>query len=173
MLFTSFSAIEVTPRLLANSFQALLLLSLQCFSCFSPDGLQHVSTGSKGGMHRYSAAQHAGNIIYLGLPVIAAQFGQEGLLYGRIFRAGIKHNDVDARGGYHITREIIEHKVRLGRIFNINTIAIITGFLLFLLSIKLPKFVLILSGRWERPTPTVNDIHCHGDLFCRRPEDDP
>jgi malate permease and related proteins len=86
MLLTSFSAIEVTPRLLANSLQTLLLAALTCSSCSSPDGLPPGSSEIEGG-HASIFRLHSmlGNIIYLGLPVIAVQFGQEGLLYGSMF----------------------------------------------------------------------------------------
>lgn len=147
MLFTSFSAIEVTPRLLANSLQALLLAVLTMLFMLFAGWLTARIYGIKGG-HASIFRLHSmlGNIIYLGLPVIAAQFGQEGLLYGSIFV--LVSNILMWTLGVAIISpgKSISIKSGILRIFNINTIAIITGFLLFLLSIKLPKFVLDTVG---------------------------
>ncbi len=147
MLFTSFSSIEVTPRLLANSLQALLLAVLIMLFMLFAGWLTTVIFGIKGG-HGSIFRLHSmlGNIIYLGLPVISAQFGQEGLLYGSIFvlvsnilmwtlGVGI----ISPAGSFRL-------KSMVQRIFNINTIAIISGFLLFLFSLKLPQFVLDTVG---------------------------
>jgi predicted permease len=56
MFLTNFSKIDLTPELLSGSLQAIFRLHSML-----------------------------GNIIYLGLPLIASQFGKEGLLYGSVF----------------------------------------------------------------------------------------
>ena len=147
MLFTSFSAIEVTPRLLANSLQALLLAVLITLFMLFAGWLTTLISGIKGG-HASIFRLHSmlGNIIYLGLPVISAQFGQEGLLYGSIFV--LVSNILMWTLGVAIIAPAGSFSLKSGlrRIFNINTIAIISGFLLFLFSVKLPQFVLDTVG---------------------------
>ncbi len=147
MLFTSFSAIEVTPRLLANSLQALLLAVLIMLFMLFAGWLTTLISGIKGG-HASIFRLHSmlGNIIYLGLPVISAQFGQEGLLYGSIFV--LVSNILMWTLGVAIITPAGSFSLKSGlrRIFNINTIAIISGFLLFLFSVKLPQFVLETVG---------------------------
>lgn len=147
MLFTSFSAIEVTPRLLANSLQALLLAVLVMLFMLFTGWLTTLISGIKGG-HASIFRLHSmlGNIIYLGLPVISAQFGQEGLLYGSIFV--LVSNILMWTLGVAIIAPAGSFSLKSGlrRIFNINTIAIISGFLLFLFSVKLPQFVLDTVG---------------------------
>ena len=147
MLFTSFSAIDVTPRLLANSLQALLLAVLIMLFMLFAGWLTTLISGIKGG-HASIFSLHSmlGNIIYLGLPVISAQFGQEGLLYGSIFV--LVSNILMWTLGVAIITPAGSFSLKSGlrRIFNINTIAIISGFLLFLFSVKLPQFVLETVG---------------------------
>lgn len=147
MLFTSFSAIEVTPRLLENSLQALLLAVLIMLFMIFAGWLTTLISGIKGG-HASIFRLHSmlGNIIYLGLPVISAQFGQEGLLYGSIFV--LVSNILMWTLGVAIITPVGSYSLKSGlrRIFNINTIAIISGFLLFLFSVKLPQFVLDTVG---------------------------
>jgi len=147
MLFTSFSAIEVTPRLLANSLQSLLLAVIIMLFMLFAGWLTTRIAGIKGGAASiFRLHSMLGNIIYLGLPVIAAQFGQEGLLYGSIFV--LASNILMWTLGVAIITpgKSFSLKSGLSRIVNINTIAIITGFLLFLFSIRLPKFVLDTVG---------------------------
>lgn len=147
MLFTSFSAIEVTPRLLANSLQALLLAVLVILFMLFAGWLTTVIFGIKGS-HGSIFRLHSmlGNIIYLGLPVISAQFGQEGVLYGSMFV--LVSNILMWTLGVGILTPAGSFSLKSGmkKIFNINTIAIIAGFLLFLLSVKLPQFILDSVG---------------------------
>ncbi len=147
MLLTSFSAIEVTPRLLANSLQTLLLAALTMLFMLFAGWMTTIIFKIKGG-HASIFRLHSmlGNIIYLGLPVISAQFGQEGLLYGSLFVL-VSNILMWTLGVAIITPgKSFTMKDGLLRILNINTIAIITGFLLFLFSIKLPQFVLDSVG---------------------------
>ena len=147
LLFTSFSAIEVSPRLLANSLQAILLAALIMLFMLSAGSVAARIYGIKGA-HASIFRLHSmlGNIIYLGLPVISAQFGQEGLLYGSLFVL-VSNIMMWTLGVAIITPgNSFSLKTGLKKIFNINTIAIISGFLLFLFSIRLPKFVLDTVG---------------------------
>lgn len=147
LLFTSFSAIEVSPRLLANSLQAILLAALIMLFMLAAGSVAARIYGIKGA-HASIFRLHSmlGNIIYLGLPVISAQFGQEGLLYGSLFVL-VSNIMMWTVGVAIITPgNSFSLKTGLKKIFNINTIAIISGFLLFLFSIRLPKFVLDTVG---------------------------
>ncbi len=147
LLFTSFSAIEVSPRLLANSLQAILLAALIMLFMLAAGSIAARIYGIKGA-HASIFRLHSmlGNIIYLGLPVISAQFGQEGLLYGSMFVL-VSNIMMWTLGVAIITPgNSFSLKTGLKKIFNINTIAIISGFLLFLFSIRLPKFVLDTVG---------------------------
>lgn len=147
LLFTSFSAIEVSPRLLANSLQAILLAALIMLFMLAAGSVAARIYGIKGA-HASIFRLHSmlGNIIYLGLPVISAQFGQEGLLYGSMFVL-VSNIMMWTLGVAIITPgNSFSLKTGLKKIFNINTIAIISGFLLFLFSIRLPKFVLDTVG---------------------------
>jgi predicted permease len=147
MLLTSFSSIDVTPALLVNSLQALLLAVITMLFMLFAGWLSTRIYGITGG-HASIFRLHSmlGNIIYLGLPVISAQFGQEGLLYGSIFV--LVSNIMMWTVGVTLIKpdKSFSLKAGLKRILNINTIAIISGFLLFLFSIKLPKFVLDTVG---------------------------
>ncbi len=147
MLFTSFSTIDVTPRLLANSLQALLLSVVVLLLMLAAGWLTTLIFNIKGG-HAAIFRLHSmlGNIIYLGLPVIAAQFGQEGVLYGSIFVLVSNILMWTLGVGIISSGKEFSRRERLGKILNINTIAIISGFLLFLFSVRLPPFVLDTVG---------------------------
>ena len=147
MLLTSFSAIEVTPRLLSNSLQTLLLAALtMLFMLFAGWLTTRIFRIEGGHASIFRLHSMLGNIIYLGLPVIASQFGQEGLLYGSLFVL-VSNILMWTLGVAIITPgKSFSLKDGLLRIFNINTIAILTGFTLFLFSVKLPQFVLDSVG---------------------------
>lgn len=147
MLLTSFSTIEVTPRLLANSLQTLLLAAVTMLFMLLAGYITTLVFRIRGS-HASIFRLHSmlGNIIYLGLPVISAQFGQEGVLYGSLFV--LVSNILMWTLGVAIITPGKGARVRdsLSNILNINTIAIITGFLLFIFSIRLPQFVLDSVG---------------------------
>lgn len=105
MLFTSFSAIEVTPRLLANSLQALLLAAIiMLFMLFAGWLATLVYRIRDGHASIFRLHSMLGNIIYLGLPVISAQFGQ-GSALREYFRIGFKYPDVDGGSGNYFPRK--------------------------------------------------------------------
>jgi predicted permease len=147
MLLTNFSRIDLTPRLLSNSLQILLLSALVLLFMLFIGWLTSRLLGLTGGASAiFRVHSMLGNIIYLGLPVISSLFGKEGLLYGSIFTLvsnmfmwtiGVATISTD---GHAFSRK------NLIRILNINTIAIVTGFILFLCSVKLPKIILDSVG---------------------------
>ena len=147
MLLTSFSAIEVTPRLLANSLQTLLLAALtMLFMLFAGWLTTRIFRIEGGHASIFRLHSMLGNIIYLGLPVISAQFGQEGLLYGSLFVL-VSNILMWTLGVAIITPgKSFSIKDGLRSILNINTIAILTGFVLLLFSVRLPQFVLDSVG---------------------------
>jgi malate permease and related proteins len=147
MLLTNFSRIDLTPRLLSNSFQILLLSTMVLLFMLLAGWLTaRIMQLKEGAASIFRVHSMLGNIIYLGLPVISALFGKEGLLYGSIFilvsnllmwTVGVAA--IRAEGNIFSVKNLM-------RILNINTISIITGFILFLFSVKLPKIVLDSLG---------------------------
>jgi len=147
MLLTNFSRISLTPRLLSNSLQVLLISALVLLFMLFIGWLTSRMMGLKGGAASiFRVHSMLGNIIYLGLPVISALFGTEGLLYGSIFIL-VSNILMWTVGVATLTTEgKALSKKNLIRILNINTIAITTGFILFILSVKLPEIVLDSVG---------------------------
>lgn len=166
MLLTNFSNIDITPRLLSNSLQALLLSVMVMLFMLFAGWLISAIAGIKGG-HAAIFRLHSmlGNVIYLGLPIILSQFGKEGLLYGSIFI--LVSNIMMWTVGVTVITPGKTHSigVNIGRMFNINTIAIITGFVLFLLSIKLPPFILKSVGSLGSTTTYLSMIYIGSILY--------
>lgn len=147
MLLTNFSRIDLTPRLLSNSLQVLVISILVLFFMLLVGWLTSKMAGLRGSSAAiFRLHSMLGNVIYLGLPVISSLFGEEGLLYGSIFV--LVSNILMWTVGVAVITPGTSFSIRknLGRIFNPNTIAIITGFLLFLLSLKLPSLILDSVG---------------------------
>jgi len=148
MLFTNFSRINLTPRLLGNSLLCLILSAAVLLFMLSVGWLTsrilRLKPGDSGIFRIHSML---GNIIYLGFPVIYSLFGNEGLLYASIF-ALVSNILMWTVGVMTISsgrqRSFMEN---LKHVLNPNSVAIVTGFILFLLSIKIPKILLEpLSG---------------------------
>jgi malate permease and related proteins len=147
MLLTNFSRIDLTPRLLSNSLLILLLSALvllfMLFVGWLTTKIFRMKPGEAGIFKIHSML---GNIIYLGFPVILALFGKEGLLYASIFTL-VSNFLMWTVGVLTITQgKNISIKESVRHILNPNTIAIVVGFILFLISVKLPKIVLDSIG---------------------------
>lgn len=166
LFFTNFSKINLTPDLLSGSMQALLLSLIVLLLMLFMGWLVSKLAGLKGS-HSEIFMLHSmlGNTIYLGLPLISAQFGKKGILYGSIFilvanilmwTVGIAV--VSPNKGFSL-------KVSLLRIFNINSVAIISGFILFLLSIKLPSIILDSVGALGSTTTYLSMIYIGAVLY--------
>ncbi|HOK25729.1 MAG TPA: AEC family transporter [Bacteroidales bacterium] len=147
MLLASFGSIDATPRLLTNSlefiglsFFSIMLLFIAGTAASSILKLK----GEESAIFRIHSMM--GNIIYLAFPVIYSLYGQEGILYGSIFT--IVSNVVLWTLGIVIIagNSKISVKESFKYIINPNTIAILTGFCLFLLHIKLPKIIIDSVG---------------------------
>lgn len=143
MLFTNFLRLDATPELLANSFVVLsvsgfmilflLLLGWIATRIFSLKGREAAI---------FKAHSMFGNTIFLGFPLIFALFGEEGLLYATMFQ--LVSNIIMWTVGVIVLTygEGVDWKKSIKRVLNPNTIAILTGFIFFLLSIKLPRIIL-------------------------------
>lgn len=147
MLFTNFSRIDLTPRLLTNSLMVLLLSAMILLFMLSVGWLTSkilkLKPGEAGIFRLHSML---GNIIYLGFPVISSLFGKEGLLYASIFTL-VSNFLMWTVGVLTITHgRNLSMKDSIRHFFNPNTVAIVSGFLLFLLSVKLPDIILDSLG---------------------------
>jgi len=166
MLLTNFSRIDLTPRLLSNSLQVLVLSIFVLFFMLLIGWLTSKIAGLKGSSAAiFRLHSMLGNVIYLGLPVISSLFGEEGLLYGSIFV--LVSNILMWTVGVAVITPGTSFSIRknLGRILNLNTIAIITGFILFLLSIKLPPIILDSVGALGRANTYLSMIYIGAVLW--------
>lgn len=142
MLFTNFLKLEATPRLLANSFVVLSITGFVVFFLLLVGWLSSRIYGIQG---REAAVfrTHSmfGNTIFLGFPLINALFGPEGLLYASMYQL-ISNVIMWTVGVIVLTYENgASWKKNLKKVINPNTIATLTGFTFFILSIKLPKLL--------------------------------
>jgi malate permease and related proteins len=143
MVFTNFTKISVTDRLLANSLLFLVLsfivLMIMLFVGWLTAHILKLKGGASGIFRIHSML---GNIMYLGFPVISALFGNEGLLYASIF--ALVSNILMWTVGVMTISSGHEGSFLKGmrHILNPNSIAVVAGFVLFLLSVRLPKVVL-------------------------------
>lgn len=166
LLFTNFSKVDLTPELLAGSMQALLLSLFVLLFMLLIGTITARIVGLKGSQAAiFRLHSMLGNIIYLGLPLISAQFGKEGLLYASLFV--LVSNILMWTVGVAIITpgSSIGLRNNLVKLFNINTIAIITGFVLFLLSVKLPSIVLDSVGALGSTTTYLSMIYIGSVLY--------
>jgi predicted permease len=143
MLFTNFLKLEATPKLLANSF---VVLSVTVFVVFFMLLLGWSSSRIFNIRGREAAVFRAhsmfGNTIFLGFPLINALFGAEGLLYASMYQLA-SNVIMWTVGVIVLTYENgTSWKKSLLKVINPNTIATLTGFMFFVLSIKLPKLII-------------------------------
>lgn len=166
LFFTNFSKINLTPELLSGSLQAMLLsLIVLLFMLFMGWAVSMLAglKGSHGSIFKLHSM--LGNTIYLGLPLISVQFGKEGILYGSIFI--LVANILMWTLGVAVVTPVkgISLKQSLMRIFNINSIAIISGFILFLLTIKLPPIILDSVGALGGTTTWLSMLYVGSILY--------
>jgi malate permease and related proteins len=147
MLLTNFSRIDITPRLLINSF-SMVWMSFAVMMFMLLTGW----LGSK--LLRLSQSESAifkthsmfGNIIYLGFPVVYALFGEEGLLYASMLQlvsnllmwtVGVVMLSVG--NGSSVRQSFL-------KVLNVNTLAITLGLIMFLTGVKMPEFLMTPLG---------------------------
>ncbi len=166
LLFTNFSKIDLTPELLSSSMQALLL-SLFVLLFMLLMGVVTAKLFGLRGSHEAIFRLHSmlGNIIYLGLPLISSQFGREGLLYASLFV--LVSNILMWTVGVAVVMpgSKFSLKSNLLKLLNINTIAILSGFVLFLVSVKLPPIILDSVGALGSTTTYLSMIYIGAMLY--------
>jgi malate permease and related proteins len=142
MLFTNFLRLDVTPRLLSNSFIVLsvsgfmililLLVSWITANIFDIKGREAAV---------FKAHSMFGNTIFLGFPLIHALYGEEGLLYATMYQL-VSNMIMWTVGVIVLTHGSgVSWKKNLLRVINPNTIAILLGLAFFIFSIKLPNLI--------------------------------
>jgi malate permease and related proteins len=166
LLFTNFSKVDLTPELLSNSMQALLLALFVLLFMLLMGTVTAKLFGLRGS-HEAIFRLHSmlGNIIYLGLPLIATQFGREGLLYASLFI--LVSNILMWTIGVAVVMPGSKFSLKgnLLKLLNINTIAILSGFALFLLSVKLPPIILDSVGALGSTTTYLSMIYIGAVLY--------
>jgi len=143
LLFTNFSKLEMTPAILRNSYLlisislaviALMLLFAWLSSLFFRMGHEQKSV--------FIPHNAFGNVLYFGFPVVNALFGEMGLFYASIY-AFVSIMLLWTVGIYVITRKGgTSFRRSMKNMLNPNSVAILAGFILFLLNIKIPGFLL-------------------------------
>ncbi len=142
MLFTNFLKLEATPRLLANSFTVLSVSVLVIlFLFFAGWGLSRIYRIRTEDIPVFRIHSMFGNTIFLGFPLIAALYGEEGLLYASMFQL-VSTIMMWTAGVVVLTRgDGTPWKKSLQRVINPNTIATLAGLLMFIFSVRIPKLV--------------------------------
>lgn len=143
MLFTNFSKLELTPVILRNSL-VVICLSMAAMLLMLGAGAATSRMFRAGRDQRsvYTIHNSFGNIIYFGFPIVTSLFGELGLFYASIY-AFVSIMLLWTLGVYIITRNSGRGlRQNLRQMVNPNSVAILAGFLLFLLRIKIPHFLL-------------------------------
>lgn len=143
LLFTNFSNLDLTPQILSNSLVVILISFLSIVFMLLAGGLFARLSGTSDGERSVFVVHNAfGNVLYFGFPVINALYGELGLFYASIYTfvsimmlwtIGVW---VFTRGGH------MDFRTRLKSMFNPNSVAIIAGFSLFVLNLRIPGFLL-------------------------------
>ncbi|MEE4213554.1 MAG: AEC family transporter [Bacteroidales bacterium] len=143
LLFTNFSKLEMTPEILRNSY-LLIIISLVVIV------LMLLLAWLSSLFFRMNHAQLSvfiphnafGNVLYFGFPVVNALFGELGLFYASIY-AFVSIMLLWTVGIYVITRKGgTSFRRSMKNMLNPNSVAILAGFILFLLKVKIPGFLL-------------------------------
>lgn len=166
MLFCNFSKINITPKLLSNSISIIVLTFFMLLFMLLTGWLATLLIK----MTREEAIifkVHSvfGNLVYLGFPIIAALYGDEGLLYAGMFQ--FVSNMLLWTIGVIIFNQGRDLKLlmKMKHIFNTNTIAIIIGFIMFLSSIKLPPVLLKSLGALGDTTTYLSMLYIGALMF--------
>ena len=142
MLFTNFLKLDVTPRLLANSFTVLSVSGVVIFFMLLAGWTVTKIFNIKGREAAiFKAHSMFGNTIFLGFPLITALYGVEGLLYASMYQL-VSTIIMWTAGVVILTRgDGRSWKKSISRVLNPNTIATLLGLLFFIFSIKLPSLI--------------------------------
>lgn len=144
MLFTNFLKLESTPRLLANSIVVLtvsgFIILFLLFTGWLTARIFNIH-GREAAV--FKAHSMFGNTIFLGFPLINALYGAEGLLYASMFQL-VSTIIMWTVGVIVLTYgHGTSWKKSFLKVINPNTIATLLGLAFFLMSIKLPKLLII------------------------------
>jgi hypothetical protein len=148
MLLCNFSKLNITPRILNNSIYVILLTFLSMLFMLLVSWLiSRMIRMPKGEASIFKTHCVFGNLVYLGFPLILALYGEEGLLYAGMFQ--LVSNMMIWTVGVIILNQGKDLSVwqNVKHILNPNTYAVVIGFGMFLLSVKLPLvFMTSLGG---------------------------
>ena len=154
LLLCNFSKLNITPKLLSNSLNVIVLTFIVLFFMFLVSWLTiRLIRMSENEAAVFNTHSMFGNLVYLGFPVISALYGYEGLLYAGMFQ--LVSNLLLWTAGVLILSQKKNLNIgqRMKHIFNTNTIAILIGFTMFLFSVKIPSVLLkSLSGLGDSTT---------------------
>ncbi|MEZ5001037.1 MAG: AEC family transporter [Bacteroidales bacterium] len=143
LLFTNFSRLNLTPEILRNS---LLVIAMSFTAMVLMLVVGYLASRLFSSGHEQKSVfivHHAfGNILYFGFPVVSALFGELGLFYASIYTF-VSIMLLWTAGVYILTRNgNVDFKMSLKKMVNPNSVAIIAGFILFILRINIPGFLL-------------------------------
>ncbi len=172
LILSSLMKLDLTPEILRGSFLVLALaygsLFLMLLIGFGISGLLK--------MERPQARVHAlqtmlGNVVFIGYPLMNELFpGGEGLLYAALYHFA-NNSTMWTLGVYLLSREK-NHNLfaNLKNLLNPNTLALLTGFLLMSLRVRMPSLLDASLGGLGRTSIFLSMIYV-GSLLAsyRRP----
>lgn len=143
LLFTNFSKLELTPDILKSSFVVIVISFLTIMLLLLSGVVSAAFFKMKHEQKSIFIAHHAfGNILYIGFPVVSALFGDMGLFYASLYALvsilllwTVGVYIIARKGGMPLSESIM-------RMINPNSVAILAGFILFLLRIQIPELIL-------------------------------
>ena len=143
LLLTNFSKLDLTPEILTNSLIVIIIALLVILAMLGIGALSALPFRLKHEQKSVFIAHHAfGNILYFGFPVVNALYGELGLYYASIYTF-VSILMLWTVGIYVITRKGgMSFRDSLRNMINPNSVAILAGFLLFILRIRIPDFLL-------------------------------
>jgi malate permease and related proteins len=170
MLFTNFLKLEATPRLLSNSFTVLLVAGFVIlFLLLIGWATTKIFRFTFREAAVFKAHSMFGNTIFLGFPLINALYGAEGLLYASMFQM-VSTIIMWTVGVLVLTYNSgVSWKKNIIKVVNPNTIATITGFTFFLLSIKLPKLIVTPLSELGSANTWLSMLYIGAMLFLSKP----
>jgi predicted permease len=143
LLVTNFSKLDLTPEILRNSLIVIVISLIVILMMLIIGVISSSFFKLKHEQRSVFIAHHAfGNILYIGFPVVSALFGDIGLFYASIY-AFVSIMLLWTVGIFVITRKGgMPFGQSIRKMVNPNSVAIMIGFLLFLLKIKIPDVIL-------------------------------
>ncbi|HCC71460.1 MAG TPA: hypothetical protein DEQ09_09980, partial [Bacteroidales bacterium] len=142
LLFTNFNKLELSPEILKNSMMIIIislsLILLMLLFSFLFSKFFRMTNEQRSVFIPHNAF---GNVLYFGFPVVNALFGKLGLFYASIYTF-VSIMLLWTVGIYVITRKGgMSFNASLRNMINPNSVAILAGFSLFLLDIKIPEII--------------------------------